>query len=201
MANAAFFKNILDKLATVSASNMGKVLVVTSVVGWIASSAAQILGILVNDKYSKKQKQFLVPQEMMDAITNIGAYRLLTLPLRKAVGKCVSTGKLAPKPVLDFMSKHNLLTQRGKLNFNLTKHANFSEIQQSYLKFNGFTDAAAALVGGVVSSNVITPIIRNKYAARKQRLYNELEDANKQPNTSYTQPYRFDDFRNHVLSV
>ena len=201
MSGTGSFKKILDKLATVSASNMGKVLVATSVIGWIASSAAQILGIVVNDKYTKKQKQFLIPQEMMDAITNIGAYLALTLPLRKLVGKCVSTGKIAPRKVLEFFNQKNIAQKRGKLDFDLRKHPEFEEIQDSFIKFNGFTDAAAAIAGGVLSSNIITPIIRNKYAARKQRLYNELNENNSVTKNPTTNTYRFNDFRNHVLSI
>lgn len=201
MAGTGAFKNILDRLATVSCGNMGKILVATSIFGWLASSAAQILGILVNDKYTKKQKKFLVPQEMMDALTNIGAYLAITLPLRKGIGKCVSTGKIASSKILKFMNQKGLLEKRGKLDFNITQHPDFGNIQSSYLKFNGFTDAAAAITGGVISSNIITPIIRNKYASRKQRLYQEMQNNEKPANTTYTKPYRFDDFRSHVLSI
>lgn len=53
-------------------------LIVTSAMGWILSSAAQITSIACNSKLSKKEKSFLIPQEALDGITNVGLFVTLS---------------------------------------------------------------------------------------------------------------------------
>ena len=49
----------------------GKMLIYTGAIGWTLSSASQIMAIVLNPKISKEKKSFLIPQESMDAFTNI----------------------------------------------------------------------------------------------------------------------------------
>ena len=164
-------KKQLDNIARASADNMGDVLIFTSVAGWLASSAAQIIGIAVNDKYTKDQKKFMLPQEMADAAINIGSFLLFTTSLKALSSKLVSTGKLAPKKVVEFLKARGLEKQRGKFNFDVTLAEGFNEVRQSYTGFKNFSDSAAAVIGGIISSNIVTPILRNEYASYKHNKY------------------------------
>ena len=50
----------------------GKMLIHMGALGWVFSSLAQI-GVVATDKnISKKDKKFLVPQEICDGVTNVG---------------------------------------------------------------------------------------------------------------------------------
>ena len=60
MSIASFMQKQLDKIARASADKMGDVLIFTSVAGWIASSAAQILGIATSKNYTKEQKRIQI---------------------------------------------------------------------------------------------------------------------------------------------
>ena len=51
----------------------------TSILGWALSSAAQVVAVVCNEKLSKKEKSFLVPQEIFDGVLNIGTYALVTV--------------------------------------------------------------------------------------------------------------------------
>ena len=51
----------------------------TSILGWILSSVAQVGAIVCNEKLSKKEKSFLVPQEFFDGVLNVGIYALVTV--------------------------------------------------------------------------------------------------------------------------
>lgn len=48
--------------------NPGKMLVHTGVLGWILSSLAQIAAVVFNDKISKEQKVFLIPQDRKSVV-------------------------------------------------------------------------------------------------------------------------------------
>ena len=171
MSFMTVLKNQLDKIARASADNMGDVLIFTSVAGWLASSAAQIIGIAVNDKYTKDQKKFMLPQEMADAAINIGSFLLFTTSLKALSSKLVSTGKLAPKKVVQFLKDSGLEKQRGKFNFDVTLADGFHEVRQCYTGFKNFSDSAAAVIGGIISSNIVTPYLRNEYASYKHNKY------------------------------
>lgn len=219
MSFMSVLKRQLDKIAHASADNMGDLLIFTSVAGWIASSAAQIIGIAVNDKYTKEQKRFMLPQEMADAAINIGSFLLFTTSLKALSSKLVSTGKLAPKKVVEFLSNKGMLSQRGKFKFDVTMVDGFNEIRSSYNGFKNFSDSTAAVVGGIISSNIVTPILRNEYASYKHNKYlaktknfglstpeqNEIQNTeitkSDKPIPTYKPTSTFDVFRHNSMRI
>lgn len=155
-----------------SVSKMGNLLIFTSIGGWVSSSAAQIFGIATNKKYSNSQKRYMISQEAADACVNIGSYLMFTQPLVLLSSKLLSTGKIAPKEIVDLMKATKTLAKRGQWDFDVTKLAGFGgKVKNTYDMFKGFTGSVAALAGGIISSNIITPILRNKIASRKQKKY------------------------------
>lgn len=86
-------------------------LIVTSAMGWILSSAAQIAAIACNRKLSKKEKSFLIPQEAWDGVTNVGLFvtfstaakKLTSLALDKELIKVHTPAKYKP-PILTIVS-------------------------------------------------------------------------------------------------
>lgn len=165
-------KKQLGNLALASTNHMGDIIILTSVAAWVASSAAQIIGIALNKNYSHEQKKFMISQEAADAITNIGLYFGITSSLKWLSGKMVSTGKLTTKPILNFLENKGLTHYRGKFNFDITKVPGFKEgIKTSYDSFKNFAEASAAITGGIISSNIVTPIVRNEIASYRQNKY------------------------------
>jgi hypothetical protein len=53
---ANFLKPFVNWVAKHYGDNVGKMLIHTGVVGWILSSAAQVVAIVINDEIPKKQK-------------------------------------------------------------------------------------------------------------------------------------------------
>lgn len=47
--------------------------------------------------------------------------------------------------------------------------ASFSEIKNEYKPFKNGVDVVASTVGSIISCNIITPVLRNQYAAKKQK--------------------------------
>ena len=99
-------KSPLDWIYNNFKRNTAKMLVVTGTIGWGLSSLAQIGAVLFNPKIPREQKAFLVPQEVLDAVVNIGSFFLITQMTKKVVSKMASTGKIAPQKVRDYLNKN-----------------------------------------------------------------------------------------------
>ena len=168
------FKNVIYKKY---GENPGKMLVHTGVLGWILSSLAQVAAVVFNDKISREQKLFLIPQEAGDAAANIISFYVVTNSVKAVGSKLVKTGKLSTPKILAYLektgipvkSKRGIKSPVGKWDFDITKLANFDEIADHFKPFKNGVDVGASLVGSIISSNIITPIIRNEYAAKQQK--------------------------------
>ena len=171
MANP--FKSILNWFADNFRKDASKMLICTGVAGWTLSSIAQIGALVSNPKISKEQKNYLIPQEIADAVVNIGAFFLITLLAQKSVAKLFSTGKFAPEKVRAYMKKfpEKYANNVGKVGFDLDKaFANDSKFpKEAYYICKNFYTALATVSAGVVSSNIVTPIVRNNMASKMQK--------------------------------
>lgn len=172
-------KNVLDNVLNWVAKNFrkdaSKMLIWTGVAGWTLSSLAQVGAVLFNGNISNEKKSFLVPQEMADAAVNIGSFFLITQAAKKMTAKLFATGKFAPKAVRAYLEKNkDLYSQKiGKLDFDLDevlkKHSDFPK--DEYYACKNFGTTLATVGAGIVSSNIVTPIIRNNMASKMQQNY------------------------------
>ena len=204
MSKTSWLQKGLDIIANQSTYNTANILIFLSAGAWLASSLAQVVGIYNNKNYTKEQKSFMIPQELADAAVNIGAFLLLTTSLKSLTTKMVETGKLTPKSIQKFLGEKGLLSERGKFDFNVTRVEGFQEYRQTYNNFKTVAESTAAIVGGIISSNIVTPILRNKIAAkRKDRMIEKLNNKENpvQPKTpANTQRPTFDNFQNNQIS-
>ena len=173
----SFVKKTTDFIFDKCSKDIGAALIWTTIAGWIASSAAQIIGIRHNSKYSKEQKKFMTNQELGDATVNILSYFILTMPLKMFSSKLVSTGKILPNNIRKLIIRNGDGRRLGKLDINIADTSYFSGIEKSYNSFNNFMSTSAAVLGGTVASNIVTPILRNRFASHRQ-------------NTSLNKPYQ-----------
>ena len=135
-------------------------LVHTGVLGWILSSAAQVAAVVFNDKISSKEKMFLIPQECADAAVNILSFYIVTNSFKAIGSKLVSTGK--------YIQKAGLEDKVGKVTTDIKKDMT-GAIRQEYTDFKSGVDVITSTVGSIISCNLITPVLRNQYAASKQK--------------------------------
>ncbi len=180
----------LEWIAKSFSKDASKMLIVTGVAGWTLSSIAQVGAILFNPNISKEQKSYLIPQELADAVVNIGSFFLITQVTKATVSKLFSTGKFASTKVREFLNqnKHLYKDKIGKINFDLDEirkiHAKFPT--KEYWATKNYYTALATVGAGVVSSNIVTPILRNKMAAKMHKNYvdmkkSEVEQQPQQP--------------------
>jgi len=153
--------------------NPGKMLVHTGVLGWVLSSLAQVSAIVFNDKISTEQKSFLIPQEVADAAVNILAFYGITSLFKRFASKLVSTGKLTTAPIKEFLRKKGIIAKNkssiGNIKFNIEDLACFKDIKDEYRTFKNGVDVIASVGGSILSCNIVTPILRNQYASKKQK--------------------------------
>ncbi len=155
--------------------NTATMLVVTGTIGWGLSSLAQIGAILFNPKIENEQKGFLVPQAFLDAVVNIGAFFLITQTTKKIISKLASTGKIAPTKVRNFLNKNKDLygDKVGKLSLDLDevlkKEPKFPT--ESYYTYKNYATTLGTVGASILSSNIVTPIIRNSMASDMQKKY------------------------------
>lgn len=128
--------SFMQKTVAKYANDNAKFLFITAAVGWFLASASQTFGIVVNKKIDKDEKKFLIPQEICDGAANIGLYALVTAPLIKAADDLIDNGKISFK--------------------NIEKNT------PEFDKLKGGAKVLASLVGAVLSSSILAPLIRNK---------------------------------------
>lgn len=169
MSNPKAALSIFDKLYKAYSTSTGKMLIHTGVIGWVLSSAAQVCAIIFNDKLSKEQKMFLVPQELADAVVNIISFYAVTQTFSSVAKKLAITGKWIPEKVKKHLIKNNLAKDLGKVTFDISKLKLPSRIRTSHNRFTHGLDVAATTIGSVISCNLITPVLRNLYASKRQK--------------------------------
>lgn len=163
------FKNVIfDKYADKPAN----MLVHTGVLGWILSSLAQIAAIAFNDKIPAEQKMFLIPQECADAAVNIVSFYAVTKSMKDLGAKLVKTGKLRNPKITKFLKSVKGLDKSkiGTWDMDITKLNGFGgDAKKDFDAFKTGVDVYASVAGSVLSCNIITPILRNRYAAERQK--------------------------------
>lgn len=161
--------------------NPGTMLVHTATLGWILSSAAQLSAVIFNDKISPEQKMFLIPQEIGDAGVNIFSFYTLTSGVKYIGKKLTQTAKIRTPELTKILKERGLILEKGQQrvkgkvyagdwDFNVTRLEDYKEtISPVYKPFNNGAEVVTGLLGSIVSCNVLTPMVRNVYAARKQQ--------------------------------
>lgn len=192
------FSTLKSNLYKHYGENPGKMLVHTGTAGWILSSAAQVMAIITNDKIAPEQKTFLIPQEIGDGLINILSFYLLTSSVKNICSKAVLNGKIANKAIKGYLQKNKLTDKIGNIDFDIKKTTNFNEVKDEFISFKNGVDVLASTAGSVLSCNIVTPILRNEYAAERQKSMNEyLFKKNQIPYHRIT----MNEFRNGSMRV
>ena len=179
--------------------NPGKMLVHTGVLGWILSSLAQISAVAFNDKISPEQKSFLIPQEAADAAINILSFYVITSSFKNLASKLVSTGKLTTRAIKNGLLNAGIReADIGSFNFNidnLITNQNLTQLKKDYKPFKNGVDVVASTIGSIISCNIVTPILRNQYAAKKQKKAIATMNEHRTSNLAYPKGISINDYQ------
>lgn len=150
----------------------GKLLVHAGLITWTTACLSQVVAIILNDKMPKEQKKFLIPQELADGAVNIMSFYLITNSMKNIGSKLASTGKWSTKSIRNFVEKNPLTNnlKMGDIELNLGQmFKENEEFHQAYDNFKGGMEMISAVTGAVISSNLVTPFVRNAWAAKRQK--------------------------------
>ena len=179
MTKPLFVEKIANTVYKKFAGDPGKFLLVAGTIGWIAAAISQTMAIVLNDKIPKVQKEFLIPQELADAAINIAAFVVLTRSFTRFGEKFVESGRLATPKIREFLAKYKLDAKIGQKDFNILKTNQLNELHKDFDKdfskaYYNLADGVSFIsstIGSVISCNIITPILRNKFASHRQKAY------------------------------
>lgn len=147
--------------------DMGKVMSYTGALGWIMSCMAYTGAILLNKKIPDDQKKFLVPQELADGVINASIFLILTSQANKKAKERVENGEYLPKQI-----KEEVIALRAKLGNNVAFDKIVLELSEQSTKklaqFKKSFPALISIIGSIIASNIITPVVRNIVASKFQ---------------------------------
>lgn len=173
----SFLQKNLNWLYENFKKDTSKMLIATGTLGWGLSSLAQICGIFGNNKISSEKKSFLIPQEIMDAVVNIGAFFTITMLTKRFIARMATTGKIAPESVRNYINKNPEYKNKvGKLDFKLDDVLiKDSEESKSYESYKNFVTTMGTIGASILSCNIVTPLIRNATASKVQKNYIDMK--------------------------
>ncbi len=98
-------KNLLTKIWNGYSHDPGRALIHTGALGWILCSDAQVTVIATDKKINKKEKRFLLPQEIFDGLTNVFLYYTISAGIKKSGDRLIAKGKLMTDEMADVIMK------------------------------------------------------------------------------------------------
>lgn len=108
--------NILEKLSNglwngKYSKDVGAALIHLGATGWFFSALAQIVMLARNKDIDKKEKKFLIPQEIADGVINVGLYYTICQSIKSYFDQKTELGTQLTKKVNDFVRTINPTTQ------------------------------------------------------------------------------------------
>lgn len=159
------------------AGNFGNFLLISGAIGWAASCVNQTVAIMINDKIPKEQKYFLIPQEITDGIVNTLLFIGFTRTITRFGEGFVESGKWANTRIRAKLRAHGLDKKIEEAKFNILKQPQLmpfdpkfdKKFSKEYYKFADGISFAFSTLGAVISCDFVTPFVRNKIAAHRQK--------------------------------
>ncbi len=148
-------KAVCGKLYNSFKEDTAKLMIFASVTGVVLAGLSNTLGIAINKKTTKEEKQFLLPMEITDSIMNLATFYASSAGAKKFAENLVDKG------VIDLSHAKTPYARQG-------------------------VTILATVLGSVLASNVLTPIIRNTAGAKIQQFLKKragLDDTKHLENT------------------
>ena len=109
--------------------DVGKALIHLGATGWFFSALAQIGMISTNEHIDKKEKRFLIPQEISDGIINVTLYYTICQGIKHVGEYVLDNGKLLTNQIADTLKRIN-----PYVNKNYTQTIN--QLSEAYKQTN-----------------------------------------------------------------
>lgn len=105
MKTPKFVNSFIQYMFDTYSKDGGKLLVHLGALGWVFSSAAQLVVVATDKNIDKDKKKFLLPQEAADAAVNVGMYYSICDVIKKLADYSVEKGKFLTDDVAKSLIK------------------------------------------------------------------------------------------------
>lgn len=174
---SSIFQKNVNRIYDNFAKNPGKFLLCTGTLGWLLSSLGQLSALAVDKKIPKEQKKFLIPQEIGDAAFNIASFMIFTHSITELGEGLAKKGRIITPKVKKILTDLGHEAKIGKKGFNIEDLPEIKELnakfkpalKEAYHPFADGVSFVSSTIGSIISCNLITPILRNKFAASRQK--------------------------------
>jgi hypothetical protein len=171
------FKKAVVRLAHSDMKNHASFLKWLTLIIWACSLIAEVGTFAYNKNLPKKQKRFIIQQELVAGGISLGMMYLLADRFQKFGDWLVASGRLLPKDLPQrFRSPDKLkklLTEDKKgIEHELNGH---SEWSQKLLHFQKGSSVIFGTVGTIIAFNIISPLVSNKIAATTDKFFAKKE--------------------------
>lgn len=163
----------------------GEMMTYAVVLSMATSCIAQVLSVVFNKKMDKKEKKFIIPQEIADGVINAVSSLLIIGTLGRVATKLVSSGKWSNAAIRNLVKNHAPEVKMGDISTNIEKtfiaKKDESLLEKFYHSYDSFKNGIAIIatsIGSVISCNIVTPILRNSYASGRQKKAMEKQQIN-----------------------
>ncbi|EKE03686.1 MAG: hypothetical protein ACD_20C00168G0003 [uncultured bacterium] len=175
-------KQLITKIATFALEKPAAFLKYSAAINFSIGSIGLIAGMLINDKIPKKEKRFMIAQESVEGVLDLGVFLGLATGFEKFGKSLVEKGKLLP--ALDGLNKAQVKDKVVK--FFKQPHV-LSDVNESTIRnFVKGTEVATSLIGTVVAFNIVTPLIRNFLASKIEKKFAPKTDESVSEMKLYT---------------
>lgn len=161
----------------------------TILIIWACSLVAEVGTFAFNKKLPRKEKEFIIRQELCAGGVSLGIMYLLADQFQKLGERLVERGQLLPKalraelealkkPLFEATQKHDTILKILKKDPQINVSAGLAE------KLMGFRNGAgliASLCGTIIASNIAAPLVSNFIASY---FFNKKIKTNDKPNSA-----------------
>ena len=145
----------------------------TAVIAWALSSLAQTCAIFFNDKMPKKEKRFLIPQEIFDGLINATLFWFITSKAANFGKMLVLKKQVLPKSLTKLLDNfkpagNDIGAMKDSFIGHIRKVGTRTDVKTAQNAIEGM-GVAVGIIGAIISNNIITPILRNKLAGMWQQ--------------------------------
>lgn len=166
----------------------GEVMTYAVVLSMATSCIAQVLSVMFNKKIDKKEKKFIIPQEIADGLINAFSSFVIIGTLGKVATKLVSSGRWSNAAIRNLVKKHAPGVKMGEITTDIEKtfkkKNNEALLEKFYHSYDSFKNGIAIIatsIGSVIACNIVTPVLRNSFAAKMQKQSMKKQQINDNP--------------------
>lgn len=157
--------NLITRLANFALENPASFLKRSAAVNFSMGSVGLIIGMLINDKIPAKEKRFMIVQEGVEGVLDLGVFLGVASAFEKAGRWLIQTKKLVPS--IEGLTRPQVEKAITAIFKNFDNPVGVSIAAESGIKTCiKATEVGAGLLGTIIAFNIITPLIRNFFASK-----------------------------------